>query len=210
MSELKPCPKCKEAKPWVNESQNLNTKRFYIYCKMCGYREGICLTEEQARKIWNKRPIEDELRTEIKELREDVDLGLRLHGEAIEKLIQTRNKLEKAINWIRESDGYILRDGTPLEAPMEFFEGGEIKTEPKLPSIENELRAEKEKFRRMWIDDTVTLQDKLEKTKEATKQFIKNAREGQYESMINSYSMPANDLVDFERALKDIEETTNV
>ena len=76
--------------------------------------------------------------------------------------------------------------------------------------IEDELRAEKEKFRRMWIDDTVTLQDKLEKTKEATKQFIKNAREGQYESMINSYSMPANDLVDFERALKDIEETTNV
>ena len=95
-------------------------------------------------------------------------------------------------------------------ASRTFLFGPELIKKFNTRPIEDELRTEKEKFRRMWIDDTVTLQDKLEKTKEATKQFIKNAREGQYESMINSYSMPANDLVDFERALKDIEETTNV
>ena len=89
MTNLEPCPKCKDTKPWTDETWDRTTKMFGIYCEHCGYAETVCLTREEAVRIWNKRPIEDELRAEL-------ETNLDRHMNELSDLKETKGKLADA------------------------------------------------------------------------------------------------------------------
>lgn len=76
MSELRPCPRCKEAlRLSVQTSHEFygtdESLYFFVLCSACGRSSYSEYTREEAIKDWNTRPIEDAQVAEIERLKAD-------------------------------------------------------------------------------------------------------------------------------------------
>lgn len=74
MSELKPCPRCKEALRLSVQNQHEfygpdESLYFFVLCSACGRSSYSGYTREEAIKDWNTRPIEDAQVAEIEQLK---------------------------------------------------------------------------------------------------------------------------------------------
>ena len=68
MSGMKPCPFCGKEDLYFEQDEEGETN---IVCDWCEYKTRIFQTIGDAARWWQTRPIEDELRKRIAELRED-------------------------------------------------------------------------------------------------------------------------------------------
>lgn len=76
MSELRPCPRCKEALRLSVQTQHEfygpdESLYFFVLCSACGHSSYSKYTREEAIKDWNTRPIEDAQSAEIERLKAD-------------------------------------------------------------------------------------------------------------------------------------------
>lgn len=121
MSELRPCPRCKEALRLSVQTNHEfygpdESLYFFVLCSACGHSSHSGYSREEAIKDWNTRPIEDAQSAEIERLNERVvELSNALlvekadnarMREALEEMIQAREVMcsfcTKEDNWDTE------------------------------------------------------------------------------------------------------------
>lgn len=76
MSELRPCPRCKEALRLSVQTNHEfygadESLYFFVLCSACGHSSHSEYSREEAIKDWNTRPIEDAQAAEIERLKAD-------------------------------------------------------------------------------------------------------------------------------------------
>ena len=126
MSELKPCPRCgDEAQMLGSDSELLRLCRVICMNENCLTTTAInTKTRAEAARLWNTRPIEDTLRAERDELREELEEHKAMLSTVRSRLLEIDPITEesKPLQDIRgEIDRFFL---TRALAKRETAEGG--------------------------------------------------------------------------------------